>query len=372
MLLMLLISLLAAIAFAVTWAGRGEGDRAWPEHRRKILTMFPVVVIWVLFMIVPYRKSLGLSAGTMVVIFQVLPSALASVGAVIIASSRQRRGLGLRCTDCDYPLQGLTLDRSCRPCPECGRGLTDHSGTSRGVRAWNVRLISVGAAVVLLGLGIPLSSLLPPGYQIRPMILAITPTSTLIDHVGNSKNFLLEEWAELRTRTLSDQESEHLALTLLEHRDALQLHAWSDDSKWLIAQAAAGRLSRKATEAALRRFVSPAFESGIGTSRLWTSQLQAWGIADCFAGNDLWLIVDSDSGRGSLSAAPAALGVTPSTFTNRPGFALTADTFTPQTTRVTLWVFLTPKGTPAVEVNWSGSSPTLSGALLTVPIVVTR
>ena len=371
MLYLILVAILGAIVGLLVWAGRGQGGSAWPEYHKKLLTMLPVLAIWMAFLLMPFRRSIGFSGSVLFTAFSMMPMALCACGAVLLSGARQRRGLDVRCAHCEYPVLGLTLATTPIPCPECGRGLTERAGTTRGVRAWNWRLLSVGAGMLALGFAVPLSSFLPQRLQIRPLLLAITPTASLIEQVSTSQGFLMDEWVELRTRSLSVHEHDRLTLGLLE-RDSLQLHAWGDDAKWLIAQSAAGLLSDKATAGIVRRFLGPTLRSGVGKTQLWTSDAQAWGLADCFAGRDLWLLADWGSGRGVPVAAPQNLGLAPTVYTNRPGVALTGDQIPAGVNRVWVWVFLVPKGTPAGVVTWSGTTPTMEGQLVAVPIEVSR
>jgi hypothetical protein len=155
-----------------------------------------------------------------------LTYALQLLGIVLITSGWfKRNDSSIRCAACDYARP--PIDPVPRRCSECGADWTAPDAFRTGTAAphWprillGVLLIVGSGAVRLAGVhsGLP-PRLLPTGSLIREIIDA-------------PRGFTLDEWAELRNRTLSQEQRLRLASGLLDRRERTG-YLSNDDEQWL-------------------------------------------------------------------------------------------------------------------------------------------
>lgn len=201
--------------------------------------------------------------------FPYLAMVLAGVGMSVAVPVRPRIGEGLFCTACDYPYSFTDPDGPPPPeaCSECGAMWHSPSGLSRGtkVRAQPWRVLVMMA--VLMGLiFITISS--------GPWV-SVSPTAALIARVTAPRaGFVVEEWAELSGRRLSESERLRLARGLIDLRLAEQSLS-REGASWLEAEAAAGGLPPDLLE----RYYVEMFEARIaGPSECRVGEPVAFGL----------------------------------------------------------------------------------------------
>lgn len=322
------------------------------------------------------------------------PMALMFVGFGVLGQMATRRGDTRRCAKCEYDLSGVAEEAAAEAlCPECGAAWAAPGGEVVGDKGWSPKAVVI-AGLLFLPL---LASLILPftlGHNVINIATArLLPTGSLIEQVVSGRGFRMDEWAELRKRTLTPEHRESLARGLLT-RDALQLHAWSDESKWFVAEFAAGTLSRETREAVLARFIGArwqtpdqaALQQALGPSGTaierrpeWTVVGDgAWGLGGCFAGWSGFVVagevVDSDGAVAfpasqlemPLDIATRSQPASKTTWTVHDPLAPSLRVTTEGRPRVTLWLVVEPRVRDAHAVTWRDGAPvTTSDAIVT-------
>lgn len=125
----------------------------------------------------------------------------------------------------------------------------------------------------------------------RPVLASIVdgvlPTDSLVAEVTGQESFTRDAWAELRTRELTVVQTAALVDGLCA-RDAAALHAGSDAAAWLVAEAAAGRLTSDQRRALLVRWVGLGFTKVFDVPTLVRDT--ARGLAGAFPGWSVTLV----------------------------------------------------------------------------------
>ena len=345
----------------------------------------PVVwgsVIWAGFTSLPL--IFGGGGSVLVAMIGALPMAGMFTSFSVLSISRKRRGKTVRCAACEYDLSGIQIegggpDPHAR-CPECGGDLGKRGGTVLGEKVW-----SRGAIVIAVLLLIPiLATFIVPafaGYNaINKVTARILPTGSLIRQISCTKGFRMDEWAELRTRTLTPEQCDTLAAGLLT-RDALQLHAWSDEAKWLVAEFAAGRLSPESHRKVLARYVDIELFpiDPVGTMSIRPTPAQAWGMQGCFAGWTIFAVRGPVLDASNQEIAPstpdeieigqAELG-TPSIEFSGPSSPRTKlDTIfgtIPPGGHLSVWIIAEPRVRSSQPVVWNNGVPATAADAIVV------
>lgn len=367
---LLVVGSLAIVVTAQLWASFADPSMRWRLLFGRRGSFLFATTLWTVYLLI---VSAVISKGSIILnAANHLPNTLLMIGASGIGLMRFLKGNTLRCAKCRYSLEGLGEDGGAQVCPECGSAWNEKSGVVRGDSATNVRQIVVSLALMLTGIIAITSTVMWHASLSTKVILPLASNTMLIDHVTRSNSFVMYEWDELRKRTLTASESNALALGLLT-RNPLSLHAWSEATKWLIAEANAGRLSAEAHRAMVARFVSPAVTSNGSSVEIWSTTNQAWGLAGAFASVDLWLVVGQPVAGAQPVRAPSALGTPPASATTPTPVQLTPDALPAGATNATLWVIAMPTGTTTVNITWNpDGTPSVSGALWAEPIEVRR
>lgn len=313
------------------------------------------------------------------------PMACVGVGLMLATDARRRRGSTPRCAACDYDLSGAATDDpppgGAPPearCPECGSLWNRPGMTVRGERVWSWRVFAVAALLTLPFIAFTVIPLSTGSFAVRRSILAVLPTSSLIEEVAGSRSFTMDDWAELNTRTLSPAQRARLVRGLLE-RDALSLHAWSDNAKWLAAESATGRLSPEEQGFMLRRFVGLKLQRPLSGPRdEWTvMQEGAWGLAGAFTG---WTIVaavgEVKDASGAIAQPPAdteipldlaQLGAPPTNYTN---YAVPAwpGVWRGNGVSASVWLIAEPRTRAAGPIEWLNGAPKVAADAVMVRV----
>ncbi len=306
-----------------------------------------------------------------------VPVASMLVGFSVFSQTLQRRGTTLRCAACEYDLTGAEpgkpLEKGAHDakCPECGASWGLARGTVVGERMRSKRSI---ALAILLMLPMLSSFIIPlvAGYSaIDKAIARVMPTGSLINQVAYVSGFRMVEWAELRTRTLTPHQRETLAQGLLT-RDALQLHAWGDEAKWLVAEFAAGRLSPEIQRKVLRRYVDIGLFpiDPVGTMSIRPTEEQAWGMQGCFVGWTIFAVrgpVLDASNREIAAVLPveieigqAELGTPAPAISGVSSLRTTLDTVfgtSPPEGHLNVWIIAEPRVRTPQPVVWKDGVP---------------
>lgn len=366
---LLVVGSLAIVVTAQLWSAFADPSMRWRLLFSRRGSFLIATAIWTVYLLI---VSAVISSGSVILnAANHVPNTLMMIGISGIGLMGFLKGTAPRCAKCRYSLEGLGEESGsvagggggAHVCPECGSAWNEKSGVVRGDPVINVRQIVVSSVLMLIGIGTMISSLVWHASLATKVILPLASNSMLIGHVTRSNTFVMYEWDELRKRTLTASESDALALGLLT-RKPLSLHAWSDATKWLIAEANAGRLTAEAHRAMVARFVSPAVTSNGSSVEIWSTTNQAWGLAGAFASVDLWLVVGQPVAGGRPVRASAALGTPPASATTPTPVQLTPDVLAPGAATATLWVIAMPKGTTAVSVAWNpDGTPSVSGAV---------
>ena len=156
---------------------------------------------------------------------------------LLMTGWKHRAGPASFCAACGYQrTPGETAD-SCSCCPECAGNWNEVGGTRHGEANRRPGYIAAGATLAALGLVLVLNPLMLGNW--KAMVL---PTSSLIQEASRPHgSFLMDEWAELNGRTLSEAETIELAEALLAKRLG-KSYSDREDEKWLTAQIAANAL----------------------------------------------------------------------------------------------------------------------------------
>jgi hypothetical protein len=324
------------------------------------------VAFWLLYLLV---ITFAVSSGSRFLAFlDTLPMSLFMLACVLASTVRIRSGSSPRCAACEYDLSGIESTNDPR-CPECGSHTARPGAVVTGQPVWHRGRL---ALLFVLTLPFLVSVLLPflTTSSFQSQVSRIIPTDSLIKHVSDAGGFTIHQWDILRARTLTPEQRDRLALGLL-RRSALQLHAWGDEAKWLIAEAAANRLSPQAQIAVLERFLSPSIEPisppAPAPVVLAADDMQAWGLAACFPNWSFSAIVGpirtpSDTRPASSFAIPidpGPLAAPPNgNYRTPPGPRIIPQTFARGET-FTVWFVATPTPFPTAEIIWTDGKPTL-------------
>jgi hypothetical protein len=322
------------------------------------------VFVWSIYTVVAVViRSPG---STLRALLESLPIGLFMIGVTLIGLIRARQGTTLRCARCDYDLAGVE-----GTCPECGSAWNQTSGTIRGTRAWSPRLLLIAVPFMLPFLATMILPFVGGPLLTQKLVARALPTGSLIADAAHTRGFTMDTWTELRRRTLTPEQRETLAQGLLT-RDALRLHAWGDEAKWLVAEFAAGRLSLETQRAMLARYVplTLAPESASGTTVLGLAPESAWGLSGAFAGWSIFIVRGPAINPLRLEVAPAhpdeialdqTIVATPPSVSLRRAFFGTELFKTtgpiPPDTTLTLWLFAEPRQRAAQPVTWTDSAP---------------
>ncbi|MEZ6233545.1 MAG: hypothetical protein R3B68_05090 [Phycisphaerales bacterium] len=287
-----------------------------------------------------------------------------------------RQGNELRCAKCqfEYAYEAPGSPPAPDYCSECGQRWHDRHGLVRGRTArptWGSGAFAVVLVALLLGLGV-----------LRTPMLGLFPTGTLIRQVtAPNAGFVMDEWKELNTRTLSSDQRLRLARGLLDLRLAEQSLPAEADA-WLDAEIVAGRLPPELVD----RYHREMFDATLyGPQRVRVWENAVFGLDTLergypFAPRDAYLAIrgfssDDDPATlratqnallyGSLAGGRSAwLGVQ----TARPGGVEAPFTFeTPGTRRITCvyWLVVLPQNTPAGPITWNADgTPNLPAGTL--------
>lgn len=326
------------------------------------------VAVWLSYLLV---ISTIIPTGSKLLAFlDALPMSLFMLALVLASTVRIRTGETRRCAACEYDLTGIDPNPEAK-CPECGFRFATPGGTVVGQPTWHVGRLALFCLLILPFLA---SVLLPfvSASSGQSVLSRVLPTNSLIAHVTNARGFTLHQWDILRARSLSPEQHERLALGLLT-RTPLSLHAWSDESKWLIAEAAAGRLSGPARTAALGRFLSPSIEPANPPAPtpvvIAADRRQAWGLADVFPNWSFVAILGPVTDAAGQTVRPTATrpllidvgpltAPPPANERTSPGPRLVPDTF-PQGLAFTVWFVATPTPLPIGDIAWDQGRPVL-------------
>lgn len=285
---------------------------------------------------------------------EALPMAFFAIGLVLAVDARRRHGSTLRCAVCEYDLTGAeNSDPAAARCPECG-SLWDRPGwTVRGERVWSGRAFAL-AMLLVLPFFVTVLQPVFGGFYMEPAILRLLPTNSVIAEVAGQTGFTMNAWSELNTRSLSPEQRERLALGLLK-RNALRLHAWGDEAKWLAAEAAAGRLSLTARVATLKRYVQPVLKPSLPGTTILADANHAWGLADCFSGWSIFVIPADATDEiplpnlGDVTKADQAVELA-------------------RITGRSAWLIAEPRVRQAGYVLWSENVPVMAPDAIAVPL----
>jgi hypothetical protein len=367
------------------------GPRLSPRVRERFMTfavspwrpLLAGVVMLTLFTTINVMVSSGSVLRAML---GSLPMAMMFASFGVFGQMSKRTGSTKRCAKCEYDLSGVIdespADSQAR-CPECGSQWSKPGGTVVGDKRWS-RLGVAFACLLLLPL---LASLTLPfivGFQsLSGPLMKIMPTGSLIKHVTSVRGFRMDEWAELRKRTLTDDQRETLVRGLLT-RDALQLHAWGDEAKWIVAEFATGTLTAETKSAVLERFLGVKWLSPAEVAR--TQSLApasgqpaiaewhivadgAWGLGGCFTGGSCFLVVSDIVGVSGTVLLPASQTEIPvdlatrsqppakSTWTSSSPLDQSLRVRTQGTLRATVWIIVEPRARGPQPVVWNNGTP---------------
>lgn len=284
-----------------------------------------------------------------------------------------------QCAQCHYDVADLIGPDGPRGprCPECGHPLTGLFGTKteRVVvsKPWLLVMLAACLPFVFTIVGVFTGHSL----ALHAQVLKAWPTDSLIAQVGSGQGFTSQEWVELRTRTLSRPQREDLASRLLQ-RDALPLHAWSDDAKWLIAEFRAGRLSPEAGRGMMKRFTSMRGPRPGEPPEIRLASDQAWGLDAAFNGWSIFAVrnavrdatgaavVEASQSESPLTITELAQSVPGSDYAARNSIAgLAALGEVRPADRTHVWVIAEPRTRGAGAVEWKDGSPvTASDAIV--------
>jgi hypothetical protein len=297
-----------------------------------------------------------------------LPMGLFMVGFTLLAQIRARRGTLRRCARCDYDLTGTAADSG--TCPECGSTWDTISGTVKGTRAWSPRIFLVAIPLMLPVLATFILPFVGGPLLTQKLVARILPTGSLIADASYARGFTMDTWAELNRRTLTAEQRETLARGLLT-RDALRLHAWGDEAKWLRAEFTAGRLSLETQRAVLARLVPLILvPDATGTSLVGIAPESAWGLADAFVGWSIFVVRGPAINPLRIEVAPphpdevvvdrALVDAPPSVSVRRAVFGTDLLKHTgpvPADATLTLWLIAEPRERAAQQVIWTDGTP---------------
>lgn len=149
---------------------------------------------------------------------------------------RRRAGDSTHCAACDY--QQAPTGANPPYCPECGAQWSAPGGVVHGRRTGQPWMLGCGVALMLVGAAAGLAPLTQSKFD---PLLGLMPTSALINDIVNSRSFTRDQWAELKSRTLTPAQEQRLAEGLLDRR-ARTGHLSGDDHTWLEQALATGRL----------------------------------------------------------------------------------------------------------------------------------
>lgn len=336
------------------------------------------VVVWTAFLVF---VSFGVGPGSKLKrAVENAPMSCMAIGIMLATDARRRRGTTPRCAACDYDLSGAATDDAPPDarCPECG-SLWNRSGmTVRGERVWSGRLFALAALLTLPFIAFTLIPLATGRFYTTRAVVAILPTGSLIEEVSRSRSFRNDAWAELAGRTLSATQHARLVRQLLE-RDALSLHAWSDEAKWLIAESAAGRMPPEEQGLMLRRFVGLKLQRQLSGPRdEWTVMREgAWGLAGAFNGWTLFAAVGEVKDASGATVQPPAsdeipldlakLAAPPTNYTN---YAVPAwpGVWRGSGVSATVWLIAEPGARAAGPIEWLNGAPKVEPGAVVVRV----
>lgn len=340
------------------------------------------VVVWSLFLVlVSFLNGPG---SKLKQALDSAPMAFFAVGLALASDARRRRGTTLRCASCDYDLTGAAPGVETAPgehearCPECGSAWGRRGMTVRGERLWSWRAFAVAALFTLPFFAYTLVPLATGRFAVRRSILALLPTSSLIEEVTRSRGFTMDDWAELSTRTLSPAQHTRLVRGLMD-LDALSLHAWSDPAKWLTAENAAGRLTPEERGLVLRRFM------GLKLQRLLTGARDQWmvirrGAGDldgAFTGWSIFAAVGPVKNAAGATVEPpnaaeillraAELAAPPANVGSSSGPAWTG-VWRGYGLSASVWLIAEPRARAAGPIEWANGEPKVADDAVVVRV----
>lgn len=140
------------------------------------------------------------------------------------------------CAACQYQRPPDAAGPAPQRCPECGAAWNAIGGTRHGRTTRKPRLIFAGSIVAAIGF----YATMHPG-SLSKLTTSILPTGSLIQQVTNPRSgFVVDEWNEIVSRNLSDDETIALATGLLDRRNESFIDRGGET--WLAAQITANAL----------------------------------------------------------------------------------------------------------------------------------
>jgi hypothetical protein len=249
----------------------------WKKTPRSIVALNAIVWIGA-------GVGLSLATGKSVILgaFTFVHMMLLMSGMMLMGASRKTRlGDSRHCARCDY--QQAPGSAASERCPECGSNWREVGGVVHGTLTRRPHLTIIGAVLFAIGVAALLSPVLLRGWQTR-----LLPNGPLISQVISDRGFTVDEWKELRTRTLTPAQEKRLTIGLLDKRIN---RAWLtlDDDNWLVAQIVAGKMPAELRDRYYREMLD----------------LELIAPASAKVGQEITLAVKGKS-RGAPSTNPAA------------------------------------------------------------------
>jgi hypothetical protein len=273
-----------------------------------------------------------------VLTFQCTGMALAIIGFSTIALK------GVYCSKCKY--RHAPDVPNADQCPECGNQWHLPGGLRQKKKLKSLRLGLAGTGLFLIG---HTASLVAIKNQAR--LLTIVPTDSLIKQIHFHKGFLIHEWNELNSRSLTEEQMGVLAEGIL---DGENRSVRSQDADWLWKQCALGALPSDLEQ----RF----YDNLIEAKLVVPDTARVGDVVNCQIEYDHVLLFtprvhvlwkEKRSGKG-YSRFDRERGVTVCRHPVR------ADLPGPMTVRVTCWVVLSSGGPFPKSFHWNeDGSPVL-------------
>jgi hypothetical protein len=184
-----------------------------------------------------------------------VPVAVMFTGINLVQCIYFRIGDATCCAKCGYDLSGLGDEAgSADRCPECGLHWREPGGTAKGRRVFRPWVAAASAILIAVFVGDITFKLARPA-QANSWQIRLVPTPSLIDEVATGRGFVVNQWAELRRRTLSESETALLTRSLLDRR-LRDRHLDLDAELWLEGRAMAGELDPASRERYFGEMVS--------------------------------------------------------------------------------------------------------------------
>ena len=339
-------------------------------------------VMWIVLTVVTLATASG---SVLIAMLGAFPMSLMFVAIGFFARVKQRQGKTPRCSACEYDLTGTQAAEPSEQipdgtkCPECGALCSKPGIIVYGERVVSRPVLFI-ACLLLVPLFVKLTAPMIFGFSSTgAFFVSLMPTGALIKQAAYYRSFRMSEWAELRKRTFTPDQRETLAKGLLT-RDALQLHAWGDEAKWLVVEFAAGRLSPEIQRMILQRYVHIGFFpiDTVGTMSIRPTAEQAWGMQGCFAGWTIFAVrgpVLDTSSREMAPPSPIEIEIDQSEL-GSPAAAISVVNplrasldnvlgTVPPDGRLAVWIIAEPRVRTAQPVVWKDGVPvTASDAIV--------